>query len=241
MALDRAIQMARAAEKAPPTLRVYTWRCPTVTLGRFQDAGCLDWDACARHGVEAARRFTGGRGVLHDDEVTYSVVASVTDGIPRGVSASYRHLCIALVEAYRRLGVDASLTTLSRGNPRSAACYLSASEADVSAGELKLSGSAQTWMGETVLQHGSFTITRDAVREADVFGMDPDARAKLAETTGTLADLLCKAPSCQEVVAAVVSGFEDGLRVVFTTGAQTAEEEAMAGSLMNETVIARRR
>ncbi len=80
------------------------------------------------------RRPTGGRGVLHDDEVTYSVVAGVDDGIPRGTSASYDVLCGGLASAYSRLGVDAALTARPRGSSDSAACYLHATRADLSLG-----------------------------------------------------------------------------------------------------------
>ena len=134
MALDRAVQLAHHAGDSPPTLRLYEWTRPTVTLGRFQDAGQIDGEFCSAHGIDVVRRQTGGRGVLHDDEVTYSIVAGVADGIPRGTSGSYATLCGGLAEAYARLGVDAALTARSRGSRDSAACYLHATRADLSLG-----------------------------------------------------------------------------------------------------------
>ncbi|MBN2405704.1 MAG: hypothetical protein JXE06_09010, partial [Coriobacteriia bacterium] len=110
MAIDRAVLHAHETGEAPPTLRLYRWRVPTVTLGKFQKASDADLELCERLGIDVVRRPTGGRGVLHDDEVTYSVVAGVREGLPRGVAASYRVLCGALVEAYHDLGVDADLT-----------------------------------------------------------------------------------------------------------------------------------
>ncbi|MDP2182666.1 MAG: biotin/lipoate A/B protein ligase family protein, partial [Actinomycetota bacterium] len=193
MALDRAIQMSRVAGEAPATLRIYGWKRPTVTLGRFQDTGSVDLEACRRYGVDVVRRFTGGRGVLHADEVTYSVVAAVGDGVPRGTAASYAHLCAALVEAYRRLGLaEASLTPRPRGSSASGACYLHATSADLSVGIRKLSGSAQVWMGDAVLQHGSLVMTRDTAREAEVFGLSPAEGEALQESTATLADCLAQ-------------------------------------------------
>ena len=161
MALDRAVQLAHEEGEAPPTLRLYEWQRPTVTLGRFQAADSIDREFCSASGIDVVRRPTGGRGVLHADEVTYSIVAGLRDGVPRGTSASYRMLCGGLAEAYRLLGVDAALTARPRGSRSSAACYLHATAADLSLGARKLSGSAQVWFHDSVLQHGSFTISRD--------------------------------------------------------------------------------
>jgi len=110
MALDRAVLEGRAAGTSPPTLRLYRWQVPTVSLGRFQPLAQVDLDVCGRRGFDVVRRPTGGRGVLHDDEVTYGIVAGTADGVPRGVAASYRHLSGALAEAYSLLGVPAQVT-----------------------------------------------------------------------------------------------------------------------------------
>ncbi|MDF1542419.1 MAG: lipoate--protein ligase family protein [Anaerosomatales bacterium] len=238
MAVDRALQLARADGSVSPTVRIYSWIRPTVSLGRFQDAAGVDLDFCAGHGVDVVRRATGGRGVLHDDEVTYSLVASVDDGVPRGVAASYRHLCAGLAEAYRLLGVPAELTRRTRGDGASAACYLHATPADLSVGARKLSGSAQVWEGTTVLQHGSFTITRDLAAESAIFRLDDQARHSMADTTSTLADQLGNAPERQTVSAAIVEGFERGLGITLVQGELTAEETECARNL--ETAVLER-
>lgn len=235
MALDRAVQLSHATGEAPPTLRLYRWRRPTVTLGRFQDVAGVDIDVCEREGIDVVRRFTGGRGVLHDDELTYSLVAGVRDGLPRGVAASYRVLCAGLAEAYRALGVDAALTARPRGDGSSAACYLHATAADLSLGALKLSGSAQVWHESTVLQHGSFTVTRDAAREASVFRLDDAGAARLAAETATLEDALSRTPSEGELVVAVIAGIADGLGVTLEPGALLECELERARTLLPET------
>jgi lipoyl(octanoyl) transferase len=224
MAVDRAIHSARAADLVPPTVRIYSWERPTISLGRFQDAAGVDNAVCAERGVDVVRRFTGGRGVLHDDEITYSVVASVEDGVPRGVAASYRYLCAGLEEAYRILGVEAALTRRTRGDGSSAACYLHATPADLSVGSRKLSGSAQIWAGTTVLQHGSFTVTRDLELEAAIFKMDEAARQTLAATTMTLTECLGDAPPRSRIVDAIRRGFERGLGIELVAGRLTAAE-----------------
>jgi lipoate-protein ligase A len=234
MAIDRAVQFAREEGVAPPTLRLYRWARPTLTLGRFQDEGSIDRDYCAEAGIDVVRRFTGGRGVLHDHESTYSVVADLEDGVPRGVAASYRHLCAALIETYRELGVDAALTRRDRGDTSTAACYLQTTRADLSVGMHKLSGSAQVWSGTTVLQHGSFTFSRNTDRETRAFRLTGDHARRLAVEAFGLVDLLGREPEENEVRRAAVTGFERALGIALVPGALTAFECDLAARLRPE-------
>lgn len=232
MALDRAVQEAREAGTVPATLRLYEWSRPTVTLGRFQQPDAVDRDACERLGVDVVRRATGGRAVLHDDEVTYSVVAGTSDGISRGVAASYAQLSGALADAYRILGVDAALVRRDSAPTSSAACYLQTTRADLSLGATKLSGSAQVWVGETVLQHGSFTVSRDLDREARVFRLSDAQRLALSAKTTVLADVVTPPPTRQEVVEAVRAGFERQLGIRLSPGDYTPWELDRATELI---------
>jgi lipoate-protein ligase A len=233
MALDRAIQVARDLGHSPPTLRLYRWTRPTVTLGRFQNADAVDRGLCRTLGVDVVRRFTGGRGVLHDDEVTYCVVASVGDGVPRGTSASYRHLSQALAATYARLGVEADLVPREGGVRGSAACYLHSTAADLSLDGRKLSGSAQVWLHDTVMQHGSFVLTRDVAREAAVFGLEPEEAERLAGSTVTLADRVSRPVDIDDVIEAAIGAFGTTFQVVLEPGAVTAEERALAADLID--------
>lgn len=235
MALDRAAQLAREEGSAPPTLRLYRWTRPTVTLGRFQAADTLDASVCRAAGVDVVRRFTGGKGVLHDDEVTYAVIASVEDGVPRGVAASYRHLCAFLARTYHALGVDACLTEHTRGSSASSACYLAITRADLAYGARKLSGSAQVWAGSTVMQHGSFTISRDTAREAGVFGLSAEEEARLSAEAVTLADALDPVPGSDRIVEAAIGAFKDEFGVELRPGSWSAREAQLAATL-SETV-----
>lgn len=228
MAVDAAMLSARARGETPPTLRLYRWRKPTVSLGRFQSVGDLDTEALRAFGVDVVRRPTGGRGVLHDDELTYSVVAGFEDGIPRGVMSSYRLLSRALAEAYRRLGVPAEITARPRGDRAAGACYLHATQADLSLGAAKLSGSAQVWESDACLQHGSFVRSRDVRREARIFQLDEDAAMRLATTTATLADVLRDPPGTDRIAEVIQMSFEEILGVTFELGPLTAPERVEA-------------
>jgi lipoyl(octanoyl) transferase len=237
MAVDRAIQIARDEGLVPPTLRLYRWQHPTVTLGRFQDADSVDRNLCADLGVDVVRRFTGGRGVLHDNELTYCVVASVDDGVPRGTAASYRVVSSALAATYRALGVDAHLVPREAGVKGSSACYLHSTEADLSRGGRKLSGSAQVWLHDTVMQHGSFVIARDVEREAAVFRLDAGAARHLGETTVTLADELGRLPDVDEIAEAAAVSFARVFGVEFDAQGLSDREVELAGGLVSQVEV----
>ncbi len=228
MAVDRALLASRAAGESPPTLRVYSWRVPTVTLGRFQSVNDVDLMYCAMRGFDVVRRPTGGRGVLHDDEVTYSVVAGLADGMPRGVSASYTMLCGALASAYHSLGVPADLTARSHGEKASGACYLHATPADLALGAAKLSGSAQVWEHETVLQHGSFVRSRDIDAESSAFRLGQDGAGRLQAATATFTDALGAAPSPEAIIAALRDAFESTLGIRLEVGRLSEAEVQFA-------------
>ncbi|HET6350870.1 MAG TPA: biotin/lipoate A/B protein ligase family protein [Coriobacteriia bacterium] len=238
MAIDRAVQLSVEAGEQPPTLRLYQWQRPTVTLGRFQSAEGVDLDYCRDNGIDVVRRFTGGRGVLHDDELTYCVVAGTKDGIPRGVAASYRHLSEVLAEAYVRLGVtQAAVTQRDSAPSASSACYLATTRADLSAGAHKLSGSAQVWSGSTVMQHGSFTISRDVDREAQVFRLSTQEAADLAAHTLTFIDALGRRVSIEEIQQASIGAFADVLGAEFELSDLAEAERSSANALMHEVVV----
>jgi lipoate-protein ligase A len=224
MAIDRAMQVSRHAGSTPPTLRLYRWARPTVTLGRFQKTHDVDLEYCRSQGIDVVRRFTGGRGVLHDDELTYCVVASVDDGVPRGTADSYAHLCAALIHTYGFLGIGAVLTARDRGDTTSGACYLQTSRADLSCGPAKLAGSAQVWLGSTVMQHGSITLSRDIERERRVFRLSAEQTDRLGSHTLTATDALSSPPDLDHLVAACIAGFERALGVSLKRGGLTAFE-----------------
>lgn len=228
MALDRAVLHGVAAGSSAPTLRLYRWEVPTVSLGRFQPVEQVDQGVCDRRGFDVVRRPTGGRGVLHDDELTYSIVAGTRDGVPAGVAASYRHLSAALAEAYASLGVPARVTARSRGERGAGACYLHATQADLSLGAAKLSGSAQVWKDAAVLQHGSFVISRDVEAEAEVFRLDVRGREALDRTTATLSGTLGRSPAFEEIEGAVTRAVERVLGVTLAPGGFSDAELAAA-------------
>jgi lipoyl(octanoyl) transferase len=203
MAVDEAL--ARTGEEGEGVLRIYRWSRPTLSFGRNQPA--LDrYDPMAARslGVEVVRRPTGGREVLHDRELTYSVIAPVEG--PGELRAAYRILNQALVEALRSLGVPARMASPAgrTPDPGAGACFQAPAEGEVEVGGRKLVGSAQVRIGDRLLQHGSLLLGGPSV---DLEALEaPGARSlPVAGGTGfTTLEGVSGGPAAFERVAAAV-------------------------------------
>jgi lipoate-protein ligase A len=116
MARDEAIAAVHASGATPPMLRLYRWRPACLSLGRFQRSAAIDRAACARADIQVVRRPSGGRALLHDDELTYAVIARTDHPLISGGSVvdSYRQISAALLAGLRQLGVAAELTPARR-------------------------------------------------------------------------------------------------------------------------------
>jgi lipoate-protein ligase A len=162
MALDAAL-MESVRGGSPPAVRFYRWSPPCLSLGRNQPArDAYDADAIRARGLDVVRRPTGGRAVLHDRELTYSVV--VEDGLLGSPRQSYATINRALVAGLRRLGVPAALQPRTGGRapvPSLVPCFKEPVEGEVVAAGGKLLGSAQYRERGVVLQHGSLLLEGD--------------------------------------------------------------------------------
>lgn len=241
MAVDEAMAHAHRDGEAPPTLRFYGWRPPALSLGYFQSVREeVDVEALRAAGVDLVRRPTGGRAILHDREVTYSVVISA-DLLPGDVISTYRTLAAGLLAGLRRLGAPAEL---SGGPPPGApvaaggegsACFDTPSWYEVVAGGRKLAGSAQTRQGGVILQHGAIPIRLDAAALFGLLKVAPDARPRLAaalERKATdLAAALGREPAAAEVQEALAAGFAEALGLELVSAPLTPGERALAEEL----------
>lgn len=158
MAVDEAILDGVASGASSPTLRFFQWRPACLSLGYFQPRAVVNEEACAASGIGVVRRPTGGRAILHDRELTYSVAmpVAVLSG-DQAVQSSYFRLSQALLEGLRSAG---AWVTLARAEPDAGAghgpaCFDRASAHEILLDGRKLVGSAQVRRGGALLQHGS--------------------------------------------------------------------------------------
>jgi lipoate-protein ligase A len=127
--------------------------------------------------------------------------------------------------------VEADVAEATRGEGGSASCYLASTQADLVSGASKLSGSAQVWDGDAVLQHGSFAVSRDVALEAALLRLSPDQQERLAESTCTLSGLSGGRPPVAQIEEAIVDGFEEMLGLSLEPGAYTDLELQTAQDL----------
>lgn len=170
MAIDEWLLEQHRQGLHPATLRFYTWSPAAISLGYHQQRWPEFWQHLIWQGkpVELVRRPTGGRGVLHQGDLTYAVV---TSGVRGNRIQAYQTICEFLIQGWRSLGLDLNYGTAGRGYIHSPNCFGTATGADLVLPDgYKLIGSAQLRRGNTILQHGSMRLEPDATLFTQVFG-----------------------------------------------------------------------
>lgn len=156
MERDRAL-LAEHQPGDDPVLRLYRWSPPALSLGYNQDSGAFDREAAAAAGLDLVRRPTGGRAILHADEITYAVIGTSPGAVfGDSLHAVYMTINRALVAFFRELGIPAEISDgESRPEAQGNICFRSAGRYEISAGGRKIVGSAQRRTRGCFLQHGS--------------------------------------------------------------------------------------
>ncbi|MEA2760933.1 MAG: lipoyl(octanoyl) transferase [Gemmatimonadaceae bacterium] len=203
MARDTALQ-ARAAKMGETVFSVYSWTRPTLSFGRHQPAnGLYDAQKLQSAGLDVVRRPTGGRAILHNREVTYSVTAPVEGAEP--LRAAYSRINRILLDGLARLGVVAGIASSGERAPAPSIrpCFETPGEGELVADGGKLVGSAQWRDGGALLQHGSILVEDDQ-SSLGFFAAGPvnESLASIAQPA-TLAALLGRAPDASEVASAL--------------------------------------
>lgn len=172
MALDEAIVAAVRKSDSPPTLRLYGWLLPSVSIGAFQSTDDIDAGYCTEHDIQVVRRPTGGRGILHGEELTYSFSAGNEGLFSRGLLESYRHISSAFSLAFQKMGLTVRMKDRrekGRNLARSPLCFQSTSYGELTITGKKLIGSAQKRWDNGFLQQGSIPFIIDYAALALVF------------------------------------------------------------------------
>lgn len=233
MAIDDAINESVAAGQVSPTFRLYAWAPACLSLGRSQPGSDADRERLRTRGWHIVRRATGGRAILHVDELTYSIAVPLTDPRVAGnVVESYRRLSAGLLCALRILGLEVSAdpgAAESHGF-KGAICFEEPSDYEITVGGKKLIGSAQSRREGVVLQHGSFPLTGDITRICEALAFQDEnerkeARARLAARAANLQNALDEPVDVAHVMDAMIAGFSEALNLTFEEGMLTEAEQ----------------
>jgi lipoate-protein ligase A len=220
MALDEAISQSCERGYALPTLRLYLWKPPGISIGYFQTIEkTVDLRECKKSNVDVVRRMTGGRAVLHENEITYSLCARCAEcpGLDRNTNETYQSISFALLESLKELGIQAEWVKPQRGRTAltgnsfvSKPCFVSNSRYEITVGGKKLIGSAQKREKSSFIQHGSVPLGNgkaslpEFLREKN--GRDK-MKKKLEEKSTNLERILKRKVEYQEVISALKRGF----------------------------------
>ncbi len=202
MQIDRWLLQEYIAHRQPPTLRFYQWSPAAISLGYHQRRYPAAWQSLSYAGepIDLVRRPTGGRAVLHQGELTYSIVTSVISG---SKLAAYQQLCEFLIQGWRTLGVELTYGSKGKEYRDQADCFATATGADlVLADGYKFIGSAQLIRNGGLLQHGSMRLQPNLDLFKKVFGVITAAPSAELQTHSTA-----------EISAAIIAAAADVLKI----------------------------
>jgi lipoate-protein ligase A len=242
MSLDEALLISTAQKHALPTLRLYSWMVPSISLGYAQPSLDVDQQELSNHAWQLVRRPTGGKAILHTDELTYSISAPLDEPLVLGsLLESYQRISLGLQKALQQLGLQTIAENKSdlpdehsRTEP---VCFQTPSNYEITWKNKKLIGSAQARKHSGVLQHGSLPLCGDLSRITQVLAypsqMDRDIAAQktLARAT-TLEDATGKIFTWDEAADAIIRSFSAEFGITFLESLPTQEEMDITSNLV---------
>ncbi|MCZ6636190.1 MAG: biotin/lipoate A/B protein ligase family protein [bacterium] len=247
MAADEAV--VRSVEKgdSSPTFRVYGWKPPAVSFGYAQRVRReIDPQACQDKGIDIVRRPTGGRAVLHWNELTYSVLCRADDPLLGGtIQEAYRKISTCLVAGIQHLGIDAQFEPRRqtipspRGKDLTLPCFSSTAQYEIILNGRKLLGSAQKRFGPMLLQHGSLLLGPEHKQIVDLIPAKKETlktrfRTELETHTTSLYEVLNRPVSFKEIATALRRGLLETLHITLMDAPLSKAETESAERLVAE-------
>ncbi len=256
MALDEAFLQSCQSEQAIPTLRLYLWEPPGISIGYFQDTeNTVDLSKCKKNNIDVVRRITGGRAVLHENEMTYSVCASVKEypELGENINETYQKISFALLESLKSLGVFGEWVKPKRERINSSAstnspqitensyflkpCFVSNSRYEVTVEGKKLIGSAQRRFPDSFIQHGSVPLGKGKISLPEFLNEENNRdkmKEELENKSTNLERILRRKVEYEEVISALKKGFSKFFDAEMVEKELTQKENQTAQVLRKE-------
>jgi lipoate-protein ligase A len=243
MAVDEAILDAVNSAEVLPTLRLYAWQPACLSLGHAQPFSEVDTRQTTENGWDIVRRPTGGRAILHVDELTYSVIAPQSEPrVKGGVLESYLRLSEALLEALRLLGLNPQANEIASHQNSKApnpVCFEVPSNYEITVNGKKLIGSAQARRKDGLLQHGALPLYGDLTRIITALNVPDsaaqnDAEQRLLDHATTVERELGYAPHWEQASQAFQEAFKQVLNLNLDPAQLTEVEISRVEELVHE-------
>lgn len=248
MALDEALLDWHSEGSIPPIIRFYGWEPATLSIGYFQKVEKeIEMEVVKELGLGFVRRPTGGRGVLHEHELTYSVIVSEDyPDMPKTVTEAYRVISEGILKGFHHLGLEAYFAVPqtpaerdSLKNPRSAVCFDAPSWYELVVEGRKVAGSAQTRQKGVILQHGSILLDLDEDKLFSLFKY-PNERVKermqkaFKNKAVAINDISTRKITIDEAKEAFQVGFQEGLNIELVPYTLSSEQLQYVEQLATE-------
>jgi lipoyl(octanoyl) transferase len=236
MALDEAISVALKNNASPPTLRLYGWEMPSVSIGYFQKISDIDTGYCLRNNIPVVRRLTGGRAILHGKELTYSFSVRTEGRFSKGLLDSYKKIGTALSLALSQTGISTEMNlsklpakSKSPGiRSKSPLCFQSTSYGEVTAGNKKIIGSAQKRWPGALLQQGSVPLVIDTYGLTRIFRL---SCVRGADELPSGLEEIVPGTNVERLKESIRRSFEETFEVQLIPSSATKEEVSLAMQL----------
>lgn len=239
MALDEALLDWHSEGLIPPVIRFYEWNPATLSIGYFQTVEKeIDIEAVKRLGLGFVRRPTGGRGVLHEHELTYSVIVTESyPSMPATVTEAYRVISEGLLLGFQNLGLNAYFSVPNTDeqkenlkNPKSAVCFDAPSWYELVVEGKKVAGSAQTRQKGVILQHGAILLDLDEDKLIQTFKFSSEeirekVRKGLSQKAVSINKIISKPVTMEECKIAFKKGFADAMEIELVEYNLTQEQK----------------
>jgi lipoate---protein ligase len=214
MALDYVMLQSMSRRESPPTIRVYRWEKPAITIGYFQILHEEVYeDECRMEGIPVIRRISGGGAVLHEHEITYSITLPLRSKTSGGkMLDSFRDLCEPVIKALQKQSLQASYRPIS----------------DIVVGNRKVSGCAQARKQGALLQHGAILLELEEKKLLRFLKLDKDASPGIGCLKDFLGDLVRTDDFIDTLTRDMIASFQSawGIGITYETFSESELQRA---------------
>ena len=239
MAIDEVLAIKSIPHDKKSVFRVYRWQPYAISLGYNQNPNDLNLEKCKRDKIDIVRRPTGGRAVLHAEEITYSIIIpKESDFFSPDVLTTYNRINRGILTGLHLIGVKAELIErLPEEEEKSSVykhkipCFSKSAKYEIAYQGKKLVGSAQRRYGNSILQHGSILVGTFHLNLADYIKALKGTRVEkfrqaLAEKTISISQILSTKINYEKIAWAIKTGFQQCFDIYFFEGQLTPQENA---------------